>query len=59
MSYVGQSRRKLSKRLNEHKRAVKNKCEKSHAKNKKYIIDFYNVQILNNEFNYKKDCSLK
>ena len=56
--YIGQSKRKLNVRVNEHKRDVKNKDKKSalanHVIDTKHKIKFKKVKILDREVGYKK-----
>ena len=57
-NYIGQSYRKLSFRLSEHRGYVRKNCEKSvlarHAINSGHTIDFDNIKILDNEKIYSK-----
>ena len=55
---MGQSRRRLFYRLNEHTREVHNLKEfstvASHVRDKKHNIDFENIRIIDKEANHKK-----
>ena len=57
-SYVGQSRRKLLYRVNEHTRDVKKLSKNSslatHVNNTNHTIDFENIKIIDSEKSYKK-----
>ena len=57
-NYIGQSLRKLSFRLNEHRSYVEKNCQKSviakHANSMNHKIDFDNIKILDNEAILKK-----